>query len=369
VKIIYIILFVFIGCIKQPAVEDASKRTALFLHTNFLNSCVNCHETKRPVALLGVAHGNGADCSGCHRPPSWLYSHNPNPTSCNSCHETIRPQTSSQLNNIPTAIVTNSHFNSQDCSGCHIPQSGASLSSWKFSHLPLPASCVSCHEIRRPVTVRGASHVQSGDCNTCHSTNTWVLAAHNPAPSSCISCHEIRRPLTSSHVILNGTITTTNSHYGPQDCNICHSTNVGAFPTAWAFNHVPKQTVCNTCHNVKRPITVNGSSHTQTEDCNSCHNTNNWLAINHSPTPSSCNSCHSINRPATASGHNTRLSSHYTSIDCKSCHSIPPTAGSLGWAFSAVNNCLLCHLSTGQREHGNNVRSCGQCHNPMSNRW
>jgi hypothetical protein len=370
-KIFFLFGFIlFQGCvISKPRVENAAYSAAVFSHTNFLNTCVACHEVKRPAPVALVAHGGGADCVSCHRPPSWGFSHNPVPVSCVSCHETKRPAISKHLNTSSTVVTSNSHYPSQDCVTCHIPIAGAFPVAWTFTHTPTQSSCIACHEIKRPV----APHAATGDCVSCHSTKTWVTAFnHNPVPTSCVSCHETKRPGTSKHLDVNGATVTTPSHYGVQDCVTCHTPTTGTvLPSAWTFNHAPAQTSCVACHEIKRPV----APHTTTGDCVSCHTTSTWVstaAFNHSPIPTSCLTCHTKDRPTVNSGHNSKSSGHYSSVqECKSCHIPSPST----WAAGGSKTCILCHLAKGQNQHGSSANSggshtnCGNCHSPTKNSW
>jgi hypothetical protein len=117
----------------------------------------------------------------------------------------------------------------------------------------------------------------------------------------------------------------------------------GVYPAAWAFNHSPKQTSCSTCHEIKRPATVNGAAHVATGDCVNCHSVNTWQAFGHNPKPASCNGCHAGIRPSSNHSHNSDYRRHYTNLDCVSCHAIPTIPYGNGWAAGASMNCRLCH--------------------------
>lgn len=280
-----IMLFIFQGCIvTTPKVENAAFKTAIFTHTNFLNSCVACHEDKRPAPVASVAHGAGGDCASCHRPPSWVYSHNPAPASCNSCHDTT---------------------------GTH-PKRPADTT--RISAVATPGSLV-------PVTV--------------------------------------------------------TPHYTSQDCVSCHVVATGTAPTAWAFKHSPQPTSCSTCHADRKPAVIPGTATNHvatTADCVNCHTVRTWVGFSHSPTPTSCNSCHDTGgrapyRPATNSSHNSKVTNHYASVDCVQCHTPPPAPYGNQWSSGASLNCMPCHQSKGQREHGSSVGNCKNCHSATSRGW
>jgi hypothetical protein len=233
-KLLLICLIIFQGCIvTKPKVENAAYMVATFSHANFLSTCVVCHETKRPVSAV---HSGSTDCAVCHRPPSWLYSHNPMPTSCLTCHAAKRPAVAKHLDVNGATITPTDHYSSQDCVKCHTPNTA-----WVFKHSPLPTSCNNCHSYKRPATVSGRAHDQTTtDCINCHTINTWQAFGHSPKPTSCNSCHAGVRPATNkSH---NKDL---RNHYNSRDCVYCHATPVVPYGNNW--NSGAKMN-CGVCH-------------------------------------------------------------------------------------------------------------------------
>jgi hypothetical protein len=197
-----------------------------------------------------------------------------------------------------------------------------------------------------------------------------AIFSHSNFLGSCITCHESIRPTASTHLNSTGTVVTSTTHYQPQDCSSCHS------PSGWAFTHSPAQVLCSSCHEIKRPSTVNGTAHVASGDCVNCHTINTWQSFDHSANPSSCLTCHTSIRPTVNKGHNSKSKGHYNSVqECKSCHAIPQIPFGNQWNIGASNTCILCHLAKGQSEHGSsansggNHTSCGSCHNPLKNGW
>lgn len=366
---IFVCLFIFQGCVvSKPKVENMSFSAASFSHTKFLNSCIACHEVKRPAPVGLVAHGAGGDCVSCHTPGTWKFNHVQNPASCVSCHETQRPSTTKHLNSSNAIITSNTHYNSEDCVKCHLANSGLVVpSAWSFRHTPKQASCVACHEIKRPA----APHIATGDCASCHTISNWVTTSafdHNPKPTSCVSCHEVKRPTVSLHMNTSGAIVTTAAHYTAQDCVKCH------MPGVWTFAHTPAQTSCVACHEVKRPA----APHTTTGDCFGCHTIANWspTAFDHNPAPTSCLSCHKKDRPTVNTGHNTKSKGHYSSLqECKSCHLTTQNSPTTTWKSGSSKTCILCHLTKGINEHGSSANTggshsnCASCHSPTKSSW
>lgn len=131
-------------------------------------------------------------------------------------------------------------------------------------------------------------------------TGDAILAIHTPAPASCINCHENKRP-------------TEPVHYPGKDCVTCH-----AYPSfkGGFFAHAPKPAVCEECH--VRPITVGvraypnigtpanfnpndptqpGTGHYRGKDCVSCHatpaeNATQFTFAHAKQSPEACLPCH-----------------------------------------------------------------------------
>lgn len=148
-------------------------------------------------------------------------------------------------------------------------------------------------------TVNSSSPSESSSDATAKSEDDPLLAIHTPKPASCINCHEAKRP--------------TPTHYAKQDCVSCHS--YPSFKNA-AFSHNPTPTTCEGCH--ARPTTVGlraypnqgppaafdpnnpaepGSGHYRGKDCVNCHATPSEtvtkFAFTHSkPGPMACLPCH-----------------------------------------------------------------------------
>jgi predicted CXXCH cytochrome family protein len=243
--------------------------TWAFTHSPSPSSCTSCHEIKRPAVVNGVTHVATGDCKGCHNITNWTatFNHSPTPTSCNSCHNATRPATQSHLNTLDVKVVTTPHYTTQDCVACHSPTSGTAIlpSAWSFQHNPLPSTCSTCHEIKRPV----APHVATGDCKGCHTILNWTSATsynHSPVPASCLSCHTSTRPTTNtSH---NSKVT---NHYSTiQECKSCHTTPTSTKAMTWKSGSSLSCVLCHLSKGIKEhgSSANSGGSHS---NCANCH--------------------------------------------------------------------------------------------------
>lgn len=149
-----------------------------------------------------------------------------------------------------------------------------------FDHnMFLTASCVQCHENKRPITT--PAHGSGANCINCHTASPNIVGVrswtnvtnfnHMPAPSSCISCHENKRPTSlSPHKV---------GEWGEkQDCVSCH-THPSWKPAK--FDHIKPLTSCIECHRSStkddrpQPVNAHPSAAYSQIDCISCHTNSN----------------------------------------------------------------------------------------------
>jgi len=205
-----------------------------------------------------------------------------------------------------SAQVIAGHFDSKDCSECHLPPDSSETEwAFRFSHAPKgtpPAACLECHDAKRPSgsTASGFRHstqqAAQGDCVKCHVSQagkTWEKAvfSHGTNVGFCSDCHASTRPAPW--------------HYEKVDCSYCHKDPGGMWKGS--FDHDPTPASCRTCHLGQAPKGKVGvrffhSAVTQL-DCNTCHDqpgisfkgaTYPYISEDkpHDPVPYSCTPCH-----------------------------------------------------------------------------
>ncbi|MEZ4743889.1 MAG: cytochrome c3 family protein [Bdellovibrionota bacterium] len=320
---------VFYSCdqlpVEKPQVSEA-KSIPTIDHSGINSNCISCHEMERFPVTNEFPHGEGKDCSECHKydkTKKWTnllsFKHDPMPNSCNSCHEPSRPE--------------KPHTQTGECASCH------SYPQWRLDtaslHDPIPSSCISCHEKDRP----SSPHEKTKDCVGCHAFPNWKRAAsfdHIPEPESCVTCHESQRP--------------TFPHPQESDCKSCHK-----FPsfTNALFSHTPKPESCGEyCHtrptnpynraypNQGPPLGYqdgdDGSGHLLGKDCSECHltpveNKNTWEFNHSTPKLTFCLPCH-FNEGKTKHGTNNPLTYILEGFgNCYSCHKNYDKSQSRNW--------------------------------------
>lgn len=164
----------------DPGSPPNSNGTSLLaLHENNTNSCVKCHEAKRP----SPTHYAGHDCASCHKFPSFkggFFAHDPKPTSCEDCHarpsmigRRAYPNQGPPANfnaNDPKALGSG-HYRGKDCLSCHLtPKEGATA--FVFTHTsPNPQACLPCHFNDGLAEHGNRGNVMLsgfGNCQSCH---------------------------------------------------------------------------------------------------------------------------------------------------------------------------------------------------------
>ena len=323
-------LLLFIGCksddfkISSPTVPTfgTSNSKVNFDHSKFLSvNCSQCHIGRRPAS--DPVHGGGDDCITCHT----------------------------------------AEFNS------------AGVRSWAnvthFNHTPKPASCLSCHDSKRPTSLEPHQAGQLGgdkqECASCHNYPSWKPANFDHAKATLTSCVQCHRTATKDDRPVPQNMHPSDV-YNQIDCVHCHSnstnTNSWRDTTFDHMTHSPAPTSCIQCHDVARPVSHTVSPKIQgmaNADCKSCHNsTSDWkqvTAFDHETAqPTSCIGCHSTDTPANQVAHPT-ATGNYSKIDCIKCHTYDKSTSPRSWAKLTFN----------QHTHAPSPVSCLQCHKVINN--
>lgn len=217
---------------------------------------------------LSAAHAFlEARCEACHTPTRRVEA-----TSCLTCHATAAPE-------LLTKPSTAFHANIGECAGCHVEHqgrdrrpinmdhavlalagharaaepgardprseaglshalarlrallagSGADLAGGSLASRPLPAGmqaaldCAGCHANRDPHrTLFGR------DCQTCHTVDTWRIAAfQHPSPRSpdCVECHQAPPSHYMMHFEMMDRGITGQATARVEQCYLCHQTD------------------------------------------------------------------------------------------------------------------------------------------------
>jgi len=365
------------------------KNITNFNHSPMPTSCISCHESKRPTDLsphLEKQWGQKEDCASCHTYPNWKqakFDHVKPMTSCVECHRTVtkddRP--------VPKASHPTDTYNQIDCIQCH--SNSTNNKKWAETifnhktHLPVPANCMTCHEVIRPLGHQVAPKIpgmDKADCKSCHiSTTNWkqvVAFDHESAkPTSCVGCHANNVPATQpAHPSIVG-------NYFKIDCIQCHTYDKTSSPRSWTkttFNHsthTPGPTSCLECHknvNNSYPKTnthLTGSR--SNKDCATCHKFDgiklwtNFSVFDHIAIDMTerCDSCHN----STSQTLKSKPANHVTTtLDCTSCHTTTAWKPATFKHSQTDTNCASCHngtIATGKTvNHVSTTLQCSSCH-------
>ena len=373
--------------------KECHTTTGNFLETNPVNhadpnvkaqACISCHDGNTPGATAkGPTHPSTSDqCQGCHQAGGSFTAGFDHTTldivgnqnyqlACTTCHDGLNATGKAQ-NHMPTT---------RDCISCHAghPPTVADFANGTFDHTGPEMTgrlCMDCHD----GSILGAKSkadkpdhkVTSADCGACHSTTAFKPATsfdHTGVTSGCQSsgCHTDGNPdvmdvtddPNRTHIpIMNGSTEV--------DCYNCHKSPGGTFANATMDHTVVTFEACEACHgknydgaNTAHLVTPKPSNHfvTSIAACASCHkSTSAWTVAVRDYTH-------------TGSGY---PGNHSTSkvTQCSQCHTDTPANSNISTFPDATygSTCAVCHWQTGQREHGNPLKSdhydCGRsgCH-------
>lgn len=338
--------------------------------------CASCHADEHRGQL-------SQDCEKCHQVSGWKpasgFDHDKARfrlsgrhvrVACAKCHPAVRARNKPSdpaLRKTFTKFVDISFAN---CSACHSdPHRGSfganckrchSTLDWKkigassFDHsvtrFPLlglhnSVSCEKCHKPNQPR--RG---LQFARCTDCHADKHDGQFADRKDGSRCESCHDVsgfspanfdvaehnqtRYPLTGAHLAV--------------PCYQCHFQEFSGNGSRQKFDF--SNTSCDACHDDAHAGQF--AVKVRLGGCISCHQTESWQKTNFD---------HSTARFP--------LQGKHAGVPCRQCHKLAPLgAGIEGLLFRPMDmTCKGCHqdLHLAQFEQEPEVKTCGQCHQPL----
>lgn len=335
-------------------------------HTNIIDGCLSCHDGSIAVGKPADTHvpvDALVDCSTCHAPY-------PDLNSPNTLGFVPAPNFDHQ------AVVVDP----QNCDACHngrfTTSNGNLTGKPRTTHIPTQQ-----------------------DCDSCHATDTFTVAAVFVHPDysagGCEGCHNGRFTTDTPSIMSKQNSSNPSGHLPTtQDCDVCHATTA-AWSDLKPYTHEGITGDCASCHNGNYDgIGAIGAPSTQIHienpntDCVACHSTSD-IAPNgvsflnafpdHSNLVNNCTraGCHDAASPAgiyLASGAHT---SPTDGNDCELCH-----IGGGTWTEAVFDHdnipdttrCDSCHdgtQATGKVdklartgvEHVTTTEDCRLCHN------
>lgn len=397
--------------LERPQVDLASMgQLGYFAHTGKEETCVPCHEARRPNAAAVPSILNVALNKSPNR-FSHVDAYN-GASDCVYCH-------SNDTKKIGNTWVASGYYD-------HTDNAGAYVTSCKDCHaapLATPSTTPSLLDHATDANVI-AKMALTGDCFNCHTKqgSSWASANHThnltaDTATMCNTCHIGKMPVANvlkpngavKNMFFHNSISVGTAKTMANDCAKCHAAAAAGFPspviTDWAggiFNHIGSTgtvvTACASCHgtatSTDRPQptgTLVGSTAYQfnhaafeTKECSTCHKTTtrntaspwNDGKYNHLPVPTSCNGCHDQNRPLEATAFVTRptatnplLASQSATTywhkeiygagltgDCYGCHTNNKAV--IGKVGSWVNSGYFDHTNAA----GAKITTCTACH-------
>lgn len=171
--------------------------------------CLNCHQNPHAPNRVPMTHMLAGICSDCHTSEAAELKNFPSKHTeqpCNSCHH-------SRHGYIP------------QCAECHEPH---------FEN-QAETTCMSCHPVHQPLTIKFTDTVELETCNACHSNiyDKWKATPSKHGGVGCNECH--------------------TEHGKIPECSMCHQT-----PKAHAKQMLEKFPNCLTCHIDVHDLPVKG---------------------------------------------------------------------------------------------------------------
>jgi len=341
-----IVLFFFVALLAGMPVQAQESTTSPHGVLPKVLACTSCHrnDTWSPL-LADPAFDHSADTAfpldGQHVP-----------LSCISCHESLRfdaPRAS--VDDCETCHETPHTFAlSQTCADCH---SSASFQEVAFEEMHWSSefeligvhesvACETCHSFPSLALQPGIVSVDAEACISCHSDD-YERQHGQGFPETCLDCHNQSTWADASF-----------DHAGLSGFEL-----VGAHEVA----------VCASCHvEPGYELTFNPSP-AGNEDCLTCHQSD-YDAEHGSGFPETCLDCHNQSSWEDASFDHTSVANGFELVGahevavCASCHVEPGYELTFNPPPSGNEDCLTCHQSDYDAEHGGGFpETCLDCHN------
>ncbi len=305
--------------------------------------CESCHRN-------GIFRGTPRACAICHSrgglgmaegmPPS----HVPVSATCSSCHSTIAWTPANFRHRADQGVTTG------DCGSCH---NGSTAPGKSAGHPVTTGPCDTCHQTSAWLPA-GYTHAlaKPGECASCHNgtTATGKQPGHIPTTATCDTCHAAG---SSFAPITVGIATLHASMAGPASAGNCSSCHGGGFVTQNAqtkpAKHVATNAQCDTCHKSSTTWATATFDHAAaatpvTGRCADCHGVSALgKPDSHVPTTQQCDACHTslvAFKPAT-------MNHVATAGQCVSCHNG-------AYNFANANAQTASHIPT--------TAQCDTCH-------
>jgi hypothetical protein len=265
----------------QGTVADTSKFSASKMNHAGSTTCVGCHgPAVNSTSFTGIAKVIVMPATS----PAGVSSHIPSSTSCETCHagpsgliaaSATATVPGSLFGNMPTTAQIHTNITS-GCVNCHeAPNVWMGMQKYPISPTTVSSNSATQYigfQTRPGPTagtyiVKDAAHPTTGDCNSCHGSNTNYFVAsgmpsnHIPilAGAACATCHTTAGNFdvyTSNMTTLHSAVSTA--------CSTCHADGKGPFAGVSSFKLIQMST-----RGTHIPITNAGVA----VECSGCHKT------------------------------------------------------------------------------------------------
>ena len=279
--------------------------------------CEQCHGGGKGSKGTTLKIANFSHCADCHADAhAGQLASRADKGACESCHDVngFAPSSFTAEQHQRTRFLLSGGHLAIPCRTCHVTQTVAARSPWKF-RWDDPNSCESCH---KDIHQKQFASAASNGCQSCHSTEGWRVVRYS---------HERTRfPLRGKHLDLT--------------CAQCHiitgkaaeGKGIPVVDTSRTLPDAPKRLLkwtgpiqCTTCH----PDVHRGQfAGRMANNCEGCHTTIAWnrLVFSHETTgfpltgghtKVACVKCHVIADPGTSKERRVYAG---TPTQCADCH-------------------------------------------------